>query len=431
MYSRCISDEHSMTIQVKSDSVIVSGQTPLHGTVTTQGSKNAALPILSALPLLPEVEITNLPELSDINVMVDILKYLGAEGTFESGVLNLNLRNVAERPITEDFSKQLRASSLFMGPLLGKFGKASVGMPGGCVIGSRPLDIHLNGFKALGANVEMESGEITVTANGIEGQYTLPFASVGATQNLICASVFSPSEVQLKNIAIEPEIFELVDFLNAAGANIIFSNPKTLLIRGVKQLNPVQFKIQPDRIEAFTLLVAGVASKGSVKVTHCRPEHLDAPLQALVDMGAHVEVGPDWVKASYVQPLKGIQVETGIFPGFPTDCQQQISVLMAMAETPSLLTEKVFNSRFRHLDELRKMGAEIKIGENNVAVFQKPRKLTGCRVDSFDLRGAASMIIAGIASEGVTNVNSLRYLYRGYESFIEKLNYLGAEISYK
>ncbi|MGF7535730.1 UDP-N-acetylglucosamine 1-carboxyvinyltransferase [Bacillus mexicanus] len=416
---------------IKADSVIVSGNTPLHGQVTTQGSKNAALPILAALPLVPEVELTNVPDLSDIHVMVDILKYLGAEGSFKDGEIKLNLRNLMNRPISEDFSTKLRASSLFLGPLLGKYGETRVSMPGGCVIGSRPLDIHLNGFKSLGANVNLEAGNNMVdTPNGLEGEYTLPFPSVGATQNLISASVFSPSTVQLNNVAVEPEVFELVDFLNAAGAKIEFSHPKTLTITGVKKLNSVRFKVQPDRIEAFTLLTAAVASKGSVRVTHCCPDHLSAPLQALVDMGVKVEIGDDWIEASYVGPLKGVKIETGVFPAFPTDCQQQISILMTLAETPSVLTEKVFNSRFRHLDELMKMGAEIKVTENNVAVIH-PSQLTGCRVDSYDLRGAASMIMAGIASNGVTTVQSLRYLYRGYEEFIEKLNFLGAEISYK
>lgn len=427
-----------MSVLLKSDTVVVSGNTPLFGTVTTQGSKNSALPLLAALPLLPEVELTNVPDLSDIKVMVDILKYLGAEGSFKDGVVKLNLRNIMNRPISEEYTDQLRASSLFMGSLLGKFGEGRVGMPGGCVIGSRPLDIHLNGFKSLGAEVERGAGNITVKADGLEGQFTLPLPSVGATQNLIYSSVFSPSEVHLHNIAIEPEIFELIDFLNSAGANIAFEHPKTLKIRGVKRLNPVQFKVQPDRIEAFTLLVAGIATKGSVRVTHCCPEHLTAPLQSLVDMGAKVEIGEDWIEASYVGALKGIQVETGFYPAFPTDCQQQISILMTQAETPSILTEKVFNSRFRHLDELRNMGAQIMINDNS-AVIQRPevnkdgsiKNMTGCRVDSYDLRGAASMIIAGMVSDGITTVQSLGYLYRGYEDFIEKLNVLGAEISYK
>ncbi|MGF9890802.1 UDP-N-acetylglucosamine 1-carboxyvinyltransferase [Priestia megaterium] len=416
------------------ETVIISGQTPLFGTVTTQGSKNSALPLLAALPLLPEVELTNVPDLTDIHVMVDVLKYLGATGTFSEGVVKLDLRNLMNRPISADFTDQLRASSLFMGSLLGKFGEGRVGMPGGCVIGSRPLDIHLNGFESLGAEVDSTGGNISVISNGLEGHFTLPLPSVGATQNLICASVFSPGEVKLHNIAIEPEIFELVEFLNGAGANITFENPKTLTIRGVKRLNPVQFNVQPDRIEAFTLLVAGVATKGSVKVTHCRPEHLTAPLQALEAMGAKVEVGENWVEASYVGPLKGIEVETGFYPAFPTDCQQQISILMALAETPSILSEKVFNSRFRHLDELRNMGAQVKITNDNSAIIQRSKNekgMIGCTVDSYDLRGAASMIIAGMVSEGVTTVKTLRYLYRGYEEFIEKLNRLGAEISYR
>lgn len=415
---------------IKTDSVIVTGGTQLYGSVTTQGSKNAALPVLAALPLVPEVEISNLPELSDINVMIDILKYLGAEGTFDQGVLKLNLRNIVNRPITEEFSSKLRASSLFLGPMLAQFGESRVSMPGGCVIGSRPLDIHMSGFEQLGATVTLENGTNVVTADEVKGEFTLSFPSVGATQNLICAAIKSSSDVILNNIAVEPEVFELIHFLNAAGANIQLVGMKKIKITGVKDLKPVKFKIQPDRIEAFTLLVAGIATKGRVRVTECEPEHLSAPLQALRSMGVQVSTGKDWIEVEYVQPLKGTQLETGVYPAFPTDTQQQISILMAIATTPSVLKEKVFSSRFKHLDELKRMGAKVTISENNVAIIE-PSNLLGCRVNSFDLRGAASMVIAGMIADGMTTVDSLRYLYRGYEDFIEKLNHLGAKISYK
>lgn len=414
----------------KSNSVLIKGPTPLNGTVSAQGSKNSSLPILSALLLLPEVEVYNVPDLSDTREMVSILEYLGASVTFKEGVVKANFKNLKNELITEEFSSKMRASSLFMGPLLAKFGSSSVAMPGGCVIGSRPLDIHISGFETLGATTENKNGVIHASVNdrGLEGEFSLPFPSVGATQNLICASVFSPSKVVLRNIAIEPEVIELIQFLNKAGAKIKFSETNTLEIKGVKKLKKTQFSIQADRIEVFTLLVAGVATKGSVKVVNCEPEHLKTPLQALVQMGAKVEVGKNFIQASYVRPLEGIKVTTGVHPSFPTDCQQQISILMLLANSPSLLIENVFNSRFRHLDELQKMGAKLKI-EKNVALIE-PSNLTSASLDSFDLRGAASMVISGVVTPGSTKVTNLKYLYRGYEGFIEKLNYLGADIVY-
>ena len=416
---------------IKSNSVLIKGMNPLSGTVSAQGSKNATLPILSALPLLPEVELYNVPDLSDIHEMLSILKHLGATYTFDNGHLSMNLENLQNNDVSFEFTSKMRASSLFMGPLLSRFGKSTVGMPGGCVIGSRPLDIHLLGFEHLGATVDNNNGIITSAlkdGKGLEGEFTLSFPSVGATQNLISASVFSPSTVTLHNVAIEPEVLEMVNFLNKAGADITLKDHNTLVIKGVPKLNKVTHSIQPDRIEVFTLLVAGIVSKGSVTVVNCEPEHLSSPLQALVQMGAKIELGDGSITASYVGKLEGIKVQTGVYPSFPTDCQQQISVAMLHAETPSVLIEKVFNSRFRHLDELQKMGAKIKI-ENNVAVIEHS-DLSFATLDSFDLRGAASMILAGLSSTGITKVSSLHYLYRGYEGFVEKLNHLGADISY-
>jgi UDP-N-acetylglucosamine 1-carboxyvinyltransferase len=229
-------------------------------------------------------------------------------------------------------------------------------------------------------------------------------------------------------VAVEPEVIEMINFLNKAGAKIQLVESNTLLITGVKKLNKVTHTIQADRIEVFTLLVAGVITKGSVTVVNCEPKHLSAPLQALVQMGAKIETTKDTITASYVGPLNGIRVETGVYPAFPTDCQQQISIAMLHSDTPSTLVEKVFNNRFRHLDELQKMGAKINI-ENNVATIERS-ELSSATLDSFDLRGAASMILAGISTNGITRVNSLHYLYRGYEGFVEKLNHLGADIAY-
>jgi UDP-N-acetylglucosamine 1-carboxyvinyltransferase len=416
---------------IKSNSVLIENLKPLRGTVSAQGSKNATLPILSSLPLLTEVELYNVPDLSDIHEMLSILSHLGAKYQFNNGHLKMDLSQLEPNEISFEFTSKMRASSLFMGPLLSRFGHSAVGMPGGCVIGSRPLDIHTNGFKQLGAEVVEKDGFVTAdsrNSGGLQGEFTLPFPSVGATQNLISASVFSPSTVTLHNVAVEPEVMEMIHFLNKAGAKIELVGSNTLLITGVKKLNKVSHTIQADRIEVFTLLVAGIISKGSVTVVNCEPKHLTAPLEALVQMGAKIEITKDTITASYVGPLNGIRVETGVYPAFPTDCQQQISIVMLHSDTPSTLVEKVFNNRFRHLDELQKMGAKIKI-ENNEATIERS-ELSSATLDSFDLRGAASMILAGISTNGITRVNSLHYLYRGYEGFVEKLNHLGADIAY-
>lgn len=413
----------------RTDSVWVTGNQRLQGTVDTQGSKNAALPMVSAFPLIPEVELYNVPNLSDIHVMVDILKELGAEGDFRHGVIRLNMENLQNKPISEEHANKLRASSLFMGSMLGRFGEAEVGLPGGCVIGNRQLDIHYKGFESLGASVDLENGAVSLKAPSIEGRFTLSFPSVGATQNLISAAVLSKGETILHNIAIEPEVIDMIHFLNAAGANIQFIQPNTLHIVGVSKLRKVRYKVQADRIEAITLLIAGLATKGSVTVAHCDPSHFSYPLQMLEDMGAKLSIGGDYVTCSYQGALRGITLKTDVYPGFPTDMQAQFSVLMTQAQDASMLTEAIFNNRFRHLDELNKMNASINV-EGKTALI-KPSKLSGCRVDSYDLRGAASMIIAGLIADGMTSVSSLKYLYRGYEDFVGKLNYLGADISYK
>lgn len=413
----------------RTDSVWVAGHTPLTGYVSTQGSKNAALPIISAIPLLPEVELYNVPDLSDIHVMVDILKELGGKGEFSNGVLKFHNKHLENTPIKEEYASKLRASSLFMGSLLGRFKEATVGLPGGCVIGSRQLDIHYKGFETLGTEVSMEHGSVHLKTNGLEGHFALSFPSVGATQNLISASVLGEGEVTLHNVAMEPEVIDMIHFLNMAGANIQYIQPATLRIVGVDGLRPVRYKVQPDRIEAMTLLIAGIATKGEVTVTHCQPSHFAYPLQVLSEMGAKVETGSDYITAGYQGPLKGTTIKTDVYPGFPTDMQSQLSVLMTQCSDVSVLTEDIFNNRFRHLEELERMNATIKM-EGNTA-FIHPSTLSGCRVDSFDLRGAASMIIAGMCADGLTSVHSLKYLYRGYEDFIGKLNYLGAEITYR
>jgi UDP-N-acetylglucosamine 1-carboxyvinyltransferase len=409
------------------NSVVIKGGRPLNGQVSVQGSKNAALPILGASLLMDGcVSIYNVPELKDIRSILDILSFLDIKFTFDKGVVTADNRHIVSKEIGEDLSNRLRASVTLLGPLLARFGQVSLGLPGGCAIGSRPIDIHLDGFEKLGAEVVVEEGMVRLKKDTLKGEYTLRMPSVGATQNLIMASVLGESEVTLRNIAREPEIFDLIHFLRAGGANITLTEDGDLNIFGVPNLSLDQFQVQPDRIEAGTLLIAGLISKGDVTVTGAEPKHLSFFLDVLREMNAGIEATKDSVRVFYQGPLVGAKVKTAVYPGFPTDLQSQLGVLMTQASTSSLLTETIFENRFSYVHELHRMNANVRI-EGQSAFFD-PSKLSGCRVQGFDLRGTASMVLAGLCAEGVTRVEGLEHLHRGYESFIKKLGYLGASI---
>lgn len=414
---------------MRTDSVIINGGTQLRGQVSVQGSKNAALPILAATVLCSDqVVLHNVPDLSDIRAMLEILGHLGAEYTFENSVLHLNNSNLQMKHIPDELTTKLRASSLLLGPLLARFGSCEVGMPGGCSIGARPLDYHFKGFEKLGATVYLENGVIRAVSNGLDGNFTLEFQSVGATENLIMSAVLGKGKVTLKNIAIEPEIFNMIDFLNKSGAKINVIDSVTVEINGVEKLGYSEHQIDPDRIEAGTLLVAGLASKGEVTVSGAKAEDMTMFLEKLREMGAKVIVNKDKITVGYTGKLSGTTIKTAVHPGFPTDMQSQMTVLMTQADSASLVIEDIFNNRLQHIGELQKMGIKAHI-ENNVAHIE-PSNLTGCRVAGYELRGAASMIIAGVIANGATRVSNLHYLYRGYENFVEKLQHLGAEITY-
>lgn len=397
--------------------------------MSIQGSKNATLPILSTAVLFKqEVVLHNVPELSDIYVMLDILSHLGATYSFDQGTVQLDCKNLKNRRIPEEFSNKLRASSLILGPMLARFGDCELGMPGGCVIGNRPLDLHFKGLQALGSAVYVESGMIRAQTEGLEGEFTLDFPSVGATENLISATVFNKGTVTLHNVAIEPEIMSMIEFLNQAGAKIERKEPATLVIEGVDALNSVEFRVPPDRIEAGTFLVAAFATKGNVTLRDANPDDMQAVLQKLSEMGAKIDIEGDRISLAYDGEIHGTTIKTSTHPGFPTDLQSPFCVLMTQATTPSILVENIFNSRYRYIDELQKMNANIRV-EGNVA-YVEPSRLSGCKIHSHELRGAASMILAGLTSDGVTRVTDLHYLYRGYESLVEKLQHLGADICY-
>jgi UDP-N-acetylglucosamine 1-carboxyvinyltransferase len=420
-----------MTTKARADSVLINGRKTLEGNVSIQGSKNAALPILAATILFQEeCYLHNVPDLLDIRAMLEILEFLGAETSFENGTVYVNGKGVKSKPIPAEISNKLRASSLMMGPLLARFGGAEVGMPGGCNIGPRPLDYHFSGFEQLGAMVSMEEERVIISVGneGVGGSFSLAFPSVGATENLILASVFCKKTVVLQNVAKEPEVLDMINFLTNAGADIQFTDVSVLEIKGVERLRSIEYTIKPDRIEAGTFLIAAFATKGSVKCIGADENDLEFVLYKLEEMGALIKREKDGISLSYNGIITPTNIKTAIYPGFPTDLQPQMSVLLTQASGESIVTERIFDNRLRHFPELQKMNAKVLI-EGNQAIIQ-PSLLKGATVDSYDLRGAAAMISAGLCAKGTTRVKKLHYLYRGYEAYIEKLKLLGADIGY-
>lgn len=419
-----------MRDNVRTNSVMINGGKRLKGKVSVQGSKNSTLPILAA-SLLTDKKVTlrNVPEIDDILSMLEILNYLGARHTFKNNVLEIDNSEIQNKEIPDEMSKKLRASSLLLGPLLARFGKCSVGMPGGCSIGPRPLNIHFDGFKHLGSEIVVEEGFMVAKADGVQGEYTLEFPSVGATQNLINASVFAKGKTILRNVSIEPEVMALINFLKTMGANIEFIDQTSIEIVGVEELRGSEFQIPFDRIEAGTLLVAAFATKGEVTIKGVSPKDMTAVLQKLKDMGAFLDTSVEnEITLKYKGVFNPVSIRTGVHPAFPTDMQSQFSVLLTRANESSVITETIFNNRFRHLQEMLKLNAELVIEKDMAVIF--PSELSGCTVQGYDLRGAASMIIAGLIAKGSTRVNGLENLYRGYEAFVEKLEHLGAELYY-
>lgn len=413
----------------RTNSVIINGGRKLKGRVGVQGSKNATLPILAATILVPKkVTLYNVPDISDVHSMLEIMEYLGATYTFENNVAVIDNTNLENKIISDELSSKLRASSLLLGPLLARFGSCSVGMPGGCSIGPRPLNYHFDGFEHLNSKVSVEQGIIRATSKNIKGEYSLEFPSVGATQNLVSAAVYTKDEVVIHNIALEPENMAVFEFLNAMGANVEMSGTNSVKVTGVDRLRGGEFQIPFDRIEAGTLLVAAFATKGEITLKGVHAPDMSSVLQKLMDMGAHIEVDGNEVTLKYNGKILGTNIRTGVHPAFPTDMQSQFSVLMTRADSSSVITETIFDNRFRHLDELRKLSAEVNIEKTMAVVY--PSKLSACPVKGYDLRGAASMVIAGLVAKGATRVEGLQYMYRGYEAFVEKLIHLGADIFY-
>ena len=409
---------------------IIKGGNPLVGEVEIGGAKNAALAILAAAIMTDEtVTIDNLPDVNDINVLLEAISGIGAEvDRIDRHTVRINGSNIENFDIEYDYIKKIRASYYLLGALLGKYKRAEVALPGGCNIGSRPIDQHLKGFRALGAYVDIEHGKIIAEAERLIGKHIyFDVVSVGATINVMMAASMAEGLTILENVAKEPHVVDVANFLNSMGANIRGAGTDVIKIRGVSRLHKTDYSIIPDQIEAGTFMFAAAATRGDVTVMNVIPKHLEATIAKLVEIGCEVEEFDDAVRVVSKGDLHNTQVKTLPYPGFPTDMQPQIAVTLALAEGTSIVTESIFENRFKYADELSRMGACIKV-EGNSAIIDGVKKLTGARVSAPDLRAGAALVIAGLAADGITVVDDIVYIQRGYENFEEKLRSLGAEI---
>ncbi|PHX90458.1 MAG: UDP-N-acetylglucosamine 1-carboxyvinyltransferase [Nitrospirae bacterium] len=412
------------------DRTVITGGTPLRGEVEISGAKNAALPILASTILGGgECVIANLPRVADVLTMGKLLGILGAKVQHEGNRAVINADTISSTQAPYDLVKTMRASVLVLGPLLARWGEATVSMPGGCAIGSRPVNLHLAGLAKMGAEVSMEHGYIRAKAKRLKGaQIYCDTPTVTGTENLMMAASLAEGTTVIENAAKEPEIVDLADFLVKRGARIVGAGTDVITIEGVRELYGSDHDVIPDRIETGTYLVAGAITRGAVTLNRCRPNHLDALLMKLREAGVELKVEQDRIHLNAASRLKGIDIRTLPYPGFPTDMQAQMVALMTAAEGTSVITETVFESRFMHVEELRRMGAEIKI-EGTRAVVTGPTKLTGAPVMASDLRASAGLVLAGLAAEGTTEILRVYHLDRGYERMEEKLRGLGATIA--
>ncbi len=409
---------------------IIKGGNPLVGEVEIGGAKNAALAILAAAIMTDEtVLIDNLPDVNDINVMLEAIEGIGAMvERIDRHTVKINGGTITDFNIDYDYIKKIRASYYLLGAMLGKYRKAEVALPGGCNIGSRPIDQHLKGFRALGADVDIEHGKIVAEADVLKGTHLyFDVVSVGATINVMMTAAMADGMTIMENVAKEPHVVDVANFLNSMGANIRGAGTDVIKIRGVKTLHKTEYSIIPDQIEAGTFMFAAAATKGDVTVTNVIPKHLDATISKLIDIGCEVEELDDAVRVVAKGRLKSTQVKTLPYPGYPTDMQPQIGVVLALASGTSTITESIFENRFKYLDELARMGANIKV-EGNSATIEGVEKFSGARVSAPDLRAGAALCIAGLATDGITIVDDIVYIQRGYERFEEKLRSLGGII---
>lgn len=411
------------------DRIVISGGNPLRGEVRISGAKNAALPILASTILGgTDCVLSNLPQVVDVLTMAKLLSMLGVSVRQDGSRMIVGVHRLESTQAPYELVKTMRASVLVLGPLLARWGEATVSLPGGCAIGSRPINLHLAGLTKLGAEVDIDHGYVKAKARRLRGnRIYCDTPTVTGTENLMMAACLAEGTTVIENAAKEPEIVDLANFLLKRGARITGAGSDTIRVEGVSELHAADHEVLPDRIEAGTYLVAGAITRGDVWVERCRPDHLDALLLKLRECGADITVDKESIRVAGGRRLAGVDIRTCPYPGFPTDMQAQMVALMAVANGTSVVTETVFESRFMHVEELRRMGADIKV-EGNRAVVTGMERLTGAPVMASDLRASAGLILAGLAADGLTEVSRVYHLDRGYERIEQKLQGLGARI---
>jgi UDP-N-acetylglucosamine 1-carboxyvinyltransferase len=415
------------------EKIIVKKSTGLKGNIRVAGSKNSILPILAATLLCKEeCIIHDIPNLQDVKIMCKLLEELGAKVEKKgTDSLKITAENIKTCEAPYDLISKMRASFLVMGPLLTRCHNAKVYMPGGCAIGTRPIDLHLKGFKYLGAEVKSESGYVYATAEKLTGRdIYLDFPSVGATENIIMAATLAERETVLENAAEEPEIVDLANFINSMGGNIIGAGTKTIRIKGVKKLHKTEHTVIPDRIEAGTYMVVAAATGGDVMIENVVPSHLQPVIAKLREAGVTVEEYDDKIRVTAGDTIKSLDIKTLPYPGFPTDMQAQFMAMLSKADGTSIINETIFENRFMHVNEMSRMGLNVKV-EGSSAILKGSSPLSGAKVKATDLRAGAALIIAGLLAEGETEITEVYHIKRGYSNIVEKLRNLGADIKYE
>jgi len=412
------------------EQLIIRGRKRLQGEVTVNGAKNAAVAVIPAAILCDDIcTIENLPYIDDVISLADTLNDMGVKCEFvDSHTLKIDSRNINNFCATYESVKKIRASYYLLGALLGRYKKAEVAFPGGCNFGTRPIDQHIKGFTALGAEVVVEHGMIKASAEKLVGaQIYLDVISVGATINIMLAAVLAEGTTIIENAAKEPHVVDTANFLNSMGANVKGAGTDVIRIIGVEKLSGTNYMIIPDQIEAGTYMMAGAITGGDVTVKNLIPKHMESLSAKLLEMGVNIEEGDDCIRVSVTNPLKAVNVKTLPYPGFPTDLQPQMSALLSVVKGTSIITESVWDNRFQYIDELKRLGADINV-EGRVAVIKGIKKLSGAQVCATDLRAGAGLVLAALAAEGETTISNLQYIDRGYEAIEKKLSDLGADI---
>ncbi len=411
--------------------IVIEGGKPLDGSLKIQGAKNAALPLMAASLLLRGGEkliLRNVPKLKDVDTMINILKSLGFSPSRNGETLEISSPDEIRGEVPYALMRKMRASVLILGPLLAREGRVVLPMPGGCPIGTRPIDLHLKGLSLMGAEITISHGYIETRADKLKGaKIYLDFPSVGATENLLMAATLAKGTTIIENAAREPEISNLMELLKKMGADVEKDGESTIVVRGMDELKGTEISVIPDRIVAGTYIIAGIISKGRIKVERVVPHHLEALLAKLEEAGVEVKQGEDWIEVCFREKLSGVKVTTLPYPGFPTDLQAQMMALLSVAKGTSIITETIFDNRFMHVAELRRMGANIKV-EGRSAIINGVETLSGAQVMATDLRAGAALVLAGLSAQGMTVVSNADHIDRGYEDFVGNLSNLGGSL---